>query len=97
MSNKNYYPQKRKNQYAPKTYRNNNSIVNPNVFNHKIRHNKGLQNQYLSAFRKTETYHKDKTVIVTERVDVVEFNNDSFEIEFGGKNFNKTNYHRRKR
>jgi len=44
---------------------------------------KRSQNQLLNASRRTATYTKDKTVIVTEEVNVVDFNSDNFVYLFG--------------
>lgn len=92
MNNKKYYPQKRN-----KNYPNKQNITNPNIINNKPRYQQGHQNQLMTAFRKTETYYKDKTVIVTESFNVVEFNNDEFEFELGVKKHNNQYKYRRKR
>jgi len=89
MTQKKYYPQKKKKQY-PK----NQSITKPFAYDNRIRYQKGHQNQLLNASRRTETYTKDKTVIVTENVNVVDFNSDNFEYLFGNEGF-KNNKHRR--
>jgi len=48
----------------------------------------------INASRRTETYTKDKTVIVTEVVNVVDFNGDNFSYEFGSnKNLKKDENH----
>lgn len=91
MENKKYYPQKKKNHY-PK----NRSITKPFAYDNRIRYQKGHQNQLLNASRRTETYTKDKTVIVTESVNVVDFNSDNFEYAFGGKKVKRNQYDRRK-
>ena len=80
MEKKKYYPQKKKN-HCPK----NQSITKPFAYDNRIRYQKGHQNQLLNASRRTETYTKDKTVIVTESVNVVDFNSDNFEYQFGEK------------
>ena len=91
MENKKHYPQKKKNHY-PK----NQSITKPFAYDNRIRYQKGHQNQLLNASRTTETYTKDKTVIVTESVNVVDFNSDNFEYAFGGKQVKRKQYDRRK-
>ncbi len=54
---------------------------------------KGHQNQLVNASRRIETYTKDKTVIVTENVNIVDFNNDIFQylLEIGKSIVGKTN------
>ena len=86
MTQKKYYPQKRNQNYPSKE-----NIVNPMFNKHKPRYQKGHQNQVVNASRRTETYTKDKTVIVTEKFNIVDFNNDEFEYQFGGKNLKKNN------
>ena len=68
MIEKKNYPQKKKQHYPS-----NQNIANPNIINNKPRYQKGHQNQFVNAFRKTETYYKDKTVIVTESFNMVDF------------------------
>ena len=84
MEQKKYYPQKKKKHY-PK----NQSITKPFAYDNRIRYQKGHQNQLLNASRRTETYTKDKTVIVTENVNVVDFNSDNFEYLFGNEGIKK--------
>lgn len=87
MEKKKYYPQKKKNHY-PK----NQSITKPFAYDNRIRYQKGHQNQLLNASRRTET----TTVIVTESVNVVDFNSDNFEYLFGEKQVKRNhNYNRR--
>jgi len=92
MENKKYYPQKKKKQYPS-----NQSITKPFAYDNRIRYQKGHQNQLLNASRRTETYTKDKTVIVTESVNVVDFNSDDFMYEFGEKKVKKKQYHNRRK
>ena len=89
MEQKKYYPQKKKKQY-PK----NQSITKPFAYDNRIRYQKGHQNQMLNASRRTATYAKDKTVIVTEEVNVVDFNSDNFEYLFGNDGIRKNNNRR---
>ena len=96
MPEKKYYPKKQYNHPVQ-----NQSITKPFAYDNRVRYEKGRQNQLLNASRRTETYTKDKTVIVNESVNVVDFKNDNFEIEFGDKNIKKkqyqnNNYQRRK-
>jgi hypothetical protein len=77
MSHKKHYP---------KTYQSNDvskSITKPFATSEQRRYHKGYQNKMVSASRKTETRSKNKTVIVTESVNVVDFNTDDFEFQFG--------------
>ena len=80
MQQKKYYPSTKKNNDVANT-----SISKPFANANRIRHKKGLQNQLLNASRRTETYTQDKTVIITENVNIVDFNSDGFEYEFGNK------------
>jgi len=96
MEEKKYYPTKHRNHEE-----NNSSITKPFAYNNRVRYTQGHQNQLLNASRKTQTYTKDKTVIVTESVNVVDFNNDNFEYAFDNKNVGKNpckenDYNRRK-
>ncbi len=84
QNNKREYPTKRKT-YYPKESSKEKPLININ----KQRYHKGHQNQLVGASRRTETYTKDKTVIVTESVDILDFNNDMFEYKFAMKNGNK--------
>ncbi len=80
-----------KKQY-PKKYHNNNNVMKPMSYGQKTRYKKGFQNQLVNASRRTETHTKDKTTIVTETINVVDFNTDSFEYVFGNnRNFKKRN------
>lgn len=92
MEKKKYYPKKHSNQNTQVP-----SITKPFAFDNRVRYQKGHQNQLLNASRRTETITKDKTVIVTESVNVVDFNSDNFMYEFGQQKANKNqNYNRRK-
>lgn len=85
MDQKKHYPSKYNN-HPPA----NNSITHPFANPNKTRYTKGHQNQMINASRRTATYTKDKTTIVTENVNIVEFNSDSFEYVFGpGGNLKK--------
>ena len=83
MANQKYYPTKRINN-------NNNdgsySIARPVASTNRNRYSKGHQNSLTNATRKTETYSRDKVVIVTESVNVVDFNSDNFEYRFDNIN-----------
>jgi hypothetical protein len=92
MENKKYYPQKKKKQYPQ-----NQSITKPFAYDNRIRYQKGHQNQLLNASRRTETITKDKTVIVTESVNVVDFNSDNFMYEFGEQKVKKKQYNNRRK
>lgn len=92
MIDKKNYPQKKKQHYPS-----NQNIANPNIINNKPRYQKGHQNQFVNAFRKTETYYKDKTVIVTESFNMVDFNNDEFTLGLGKQTMNKNYTNRRKK
>ncbi|MBI9008474.1 MAG: hypothetical protein JEZ05_00455 [Tenericutes bacterium] len=81
MQQKKYYPSKRDN--------NNSSITKPFANVNRTRYKQGHQNQLLNASRRTETYSQYKTVIVTESVNIVDFNSDDFEYEFGDKKVKK--------
>lgn len=83
MDNKKKYPSKYKNHSS------SNSISKPFAFDNKTRYTKGHQNQLINASRRTETHTKDKTVIVTENVNVIDFNSDSFVYMFGNGNLKK--------
>lgn len=99
MNNKKHYPQNKKRHYPQKKGgqdQKTHSITKPFAFDNRTRYQKGLQNQLLSAHRRTETYTKDKAVIITETVDVVDFNNDSFVYEFGNKKVRKNQNNRRR-
>ncbi len=65
MEKKKYYSKKQNthNNHVP-------SITKPFAFDNRVRYQKGHQNQLLNASRKTETYSQDKTVIVTESVNI---------------------------
>lgn len=100
MENKKYNTQNKKEHYPKKQDNKNNqvpSITKPFAFDNRVRYQKGHQNQLLNASRKTETYTKDKTVIVTESVNVVDFNSDSFDYEFGNKEIKKREYNQRRK
>lgn len=87
MSDQKYYPTKRYNnssQYG-------NSIARPVAATNRNRYRKGYQNSLTNATRRTETYSKDKVVIVTESVNVVDFNSDNFQYNFDNIN-QRTNY-----
>lgn len=92
MEKKKYYP-KKQNNFNKQTP----SITKPFAFDNRVRYQKGHQNQLLNASRKTETYTKDKTVIVTESVNVVDFNSDNFEYQFGEKSMKKKQYENRRK
>ncbi len=81
MAYKKYYPTKRGNN-------NNNgySIAKTVAGTNRGRYKKGYQNSLTNAMRRTETYSKDKVVIVTESVNVVDFNSDNFEYRFDNSN-----------
>ena len=84
-----YYPAATKNHPPAKP-----SISKDLINSQRTRYTKGHQNQMINASRRTETYTKDKTVIVTEVVNVVDFNGDNFSYEFGGnKNLKKDENH----
>lgn len=93
MANNKHYPSKRN--YP------NNSLVNPIVNSNRSRYKKGHQNSLMSGSRRTETYYKDKTVVVTESVYIIEFNNDNFDYNHNGNNnkykskLSKNNYNGR--
>lgn len=88
MEKKKYYPKKQynHNDHVP-------SITKPFAFDNRVRYQKGHQNQLLNASRRTESITRDKTVIVTESVNVVDFNSDNFEYVFGNQqNITKNHY-----
>ncbi len=91
MERKKYYPKKqsKENNQVP-------SITQPFAPDNRERYQKGHQNQLLNATRRTETITKNKTVIVTESLNVVDFNNDNFDYRFGEKNMNKREYNQRR-
>lgn len=78
MGNENQYPKKYNNDLKKKNHQ-----IKPFSYGHKRRFKKGYQNQMVSASRKTETHTNDKTVIVTESINLVDFNSDGFEFIFG--------------
>ena len=94
---KKYYPVRRD------TYNQNNndngySIAKPVATSNRGRYKKGYQKSLTNAIRRTETYSKDKVVIVTESVNVLDFNGDNFSYEFGpNKQNSQNNYNRRKK
>lgn len=92
MQQKKYYPKKQ-------TNHNNQtpSITKPFAYDNRVRYTKGHQNQMLNASRRTETYYEDKTVIVTESVNVVDFNSDNFEYAFGNGDVKKRQYQNNRR
>ncbi|ERJ12517.1 hypothetical protein [Haloplasma contractile] len=87
MANQKYYPTKR---YS--NHRSDNSIARPVAATNRGRYQKGYQNNLTNATRRTETYSRDKVVIVTESVNVVDFNNDNFTYNFDNIN-QRTNNH----
>lgn len=87
MEMKKFYPKKQNNHNKQVS-----SIIKPFAFDNRMRYQKGHQNQLLNAPRKTETYTKDKTVIVTESVNVVDFNSYNFEYQFGEKSMKTSEY-----
>lgn len=93
MSDQKYYPKKR--------YHNNNnhsdySIAKPVAGTNREKFKKGYQNSLTNATRRTETYSKDKVVIVTESVNVVDFNTDNFTYNFDNIH-QRTNHNYNKR
>ncbi|QVK19308.1 hypothetical protein KHQ81_06355 [Mycoplasmatota bacterium] len=91
MAKQKYYPTKKY-----KNNRSNNSIARPVAATNRGRYKKGYQNNLTNATRRTETYSKDKVVIVTESVNVVDFNNDNFTYKFDNIH-QRTNKHYNKR
>ena len=94
MSDQKYYPTKR--------YNNNNnnsgySIAKPVAGTNREKISKRLSKSLTNATRRTETYSKDKVVIVTESVNVVDFNNDNFTYNFDNINQRTNNHNYNKR
>jgi len=93
MSDRKYYPTRRNN-HQPTT---NNTIARSVAGVNRNRYKQGYQNSLTNATRRTETYSKDKVVIVTESVNVVDFNSDDFHYNFDNINQRTNNNYKPRR